>query len=997
MRRVEFFTYCCIGLLLFPLAVAQHSSGVSFPALDRELGLNSTPDAAPNCPASISPSVSPLSAAYITNVSNLAHWQLLTSARVNATRQMGLLHSFTSFDSRHPFEGGGNASLNLLESELVELGLTPESVWFPVMRQVWSGIGFELRPYWTRNLYISPWDLDGNQPSLIVTCHVDSARYSYLGLTSTSAPGANDNAAGVVVLLEALRILTKIPDMFGEWNILFGFLGGEEGNNTRHLWGSNQMVTEDLENLGVDSSTAMVLNVDEVGYSGEFDSIQLAIYHYPDEDVTSLTDPLEEISVLLGIPMEDMVKPRVESLSDVEHRSAWSTSEWTFHTSEIPSLTLSTNQYPDPNKHTKNDVIGSCNPSNLCNASKLVISLILSLAYQIPPSPPDFAENWSPILDEVANVTVIDYLDHNTSTYTALVLDPALVLDSTLTTSLTQNQIPILALGQSGAQLLEILAGVETTSIGTQSHYVDGFISLHPAIASPYLLSGPVAKPFVAYPSVFAVTIHEQMLSLVGNDTWCSMAFFADPDTETSILFLGVDTPLDNAVQSMATASLEWLVDGREEGILLGVGTKPPRVGDHTTIFVVMCDFLTMAGFPNELVQLNVTSDLSGLESTQLVTNETGVATLEVFIQSPLSYSILAESGSGFRAKLSVSPIPICVGSVGAVEAELAGEMLAAQCMINSTWMTPAYVNLSFGAPLLGAASLDNLLLMPGLNFFRLDFDISPTTPPGNYSLVLSVSISELVLLFEVYPLEVLSAFNIYLDEPPSKVLQQQPFEILVNITNQGSRARTFEVIVEGDNFEGGCQISVMAEQTISARVPVLYNPSNPADIGSRLLRVHLKLEEQTLCSDQALIEVNYSLLNLTISLLPPAVLVGLILLGICWQRSSKHKSPSGRITGLTEYGSSPSTLGYPGSSPRERLVKSYPFSEQLESRIAQVSRRFGLSHRGQGRFSNEQAVLAYNRQGDEIHIVLLGADKRHLRRLIANLGESSGQGREGG
>ncbi|MFX1475485.1 MAG: M28 family peptidase, partial [Promethearchaeota archaeon] len=562
----------------------------------------------------------------MTNTSSLAHWQQLASQLVNTTRQMGLLHSFTSFISRHPFESSGNDSLALLEACLGELGLTPEDSWFPVMRRMWNGVGYTLQPYWTRNLYVSPWGIVVNQPSLIVTCHVDSARYTLLGLTPTFAPGANDDAAGVVVLLEALQVLTELADLYENWNVLFAFLNGEEGNNTRHLWGSNQLVTHDLITLGIDSSEAIVLNVDEVGYKGQAQPTHLALYRYQEEDTTSLTSKLEESRALHDIPLEDMGKPRVDSIADVDNKSAWSTSEWTFHASGIPSITLSTNQYPDPVKHTPNDVAGNCEPRNLCDASTLVVSTILALTYQVPPSPHDRAEEWSPLLANVISTIVVDYIDFNESAYTALILDPALNLDETLTATLTQYNLPILALGESGARLLEILADIETTTTGTQTHFIDGFLSLHPAIASSHLLVGSAATPFLTYPVVHAVAQTEKLLSLVGNETWCSMGYYAD--SKTSIVFIGIDTPLNDAAQSMATASLAWLLDGSEEGILLGVGLTPPRVGDHTTIYVLMCDYLTMTGSANELVHVNVTSSLYGSETTQLVTNESGVATL---------------------------------------------------------------------------------------------------------------------------------------------------------------------------------------------------------------------------------------------------------------------------------------------------------------------------------------------------------------------------------
>jgi hypothetical protein len=307
-----------------------------------------------------------------------------------------------------------------------------------------------------------------------------------------------------------------------------------------------------------------------------------------------------------------------------------------------------------------------------------------------------------------------------------------------------------------------------------------------------------------------------------------------------------------------------------------------------------------------------------------------------------------------------------------------------------------AYVNLSLGTPQLGVTYLDDLLLMPGPNIYRLDFDIPPTAPPGNYTLPLMVTKSEIVLLYELFPLQVLSTFDFSIDAAPSTVLQQELFEILVNVTNRGSQTRLFEVVIGGDTFQGSTQISVMAAQTLSVRVPASYLPSTLADTGPRLLKIHLQLEGQTICTKQITIQVNYSLLNFTITLLPPIFLFSLILLGICWQRSSRRRFISSSPPRFREYQDNPSTLEYPGSYTRERMVKSYPFSEQQESRIIQVSRRFGLSKQGKRRFSNDHAVLAYKRQGNNLHVVILGTDKRHLRQLVANLSESN-SGKEGG
>lgn len=94
-------------------------------------------------------------------------------------------------------------------------------------------------------------------PKTVIVCaHFDS-RMERLNDSEARAPGANDNATGVAVLLEAARILSPIalPD-----TLRFILFSGEE----QGLWGSAAYV-QNLPGVGP-GSIRFVFNIDQIGY-----------------------------------------------------------------------------------------------------------------------------------------------------------------------------------------------------------------------------------------------------------------------------------------------------------------------------------------------------------------------------------------------------------------------------------------------------------------------------------------------------------------------------------------------------------------------------------------------------------------------------------------------------------------------------------------------------------------------------------------------------------
>ncbi|MFL5220082.1 MAG: M28 family metallopeptidase, partial [Microvirga sp.] len=89
----------------------------------------------------------------------------------------------------------------------------------------------------------------------VVCAHFDSRTKAPLD-SKSEAPGANDNATGVAVLLECARLLSQIrlPD-----TIEFAAVSGEE----QGLWGSTRYAS-DLSHQG--AHLRFMLNIDEVGF-----------------------------------------------------------------------------------------------------------------------------------------------------------------------------------------------------------------------------------------------------------------------------------------------------------------------------------------------------------------------------------------------------------------------------------------------------------------------------------------------------------------------------------------------------------------------------------------------------------------------------------------------------------------------------------------------------------------------------------------------------------
>ncbi|MFX1581034.1 MAG: M28 family peptidase [Promethearchaeota archaeon] len=948
---------------------------------------------------SVSPPVlSPPSVAYLTNSSSLAYWQREMATCVNSTRLMGLLTFLAGYNSRHPFHPDANASIDFIASYLMSIGTSFVSDWFCIPKATWTGTTFIYQNFWTRNLYVTPWSINTSASTIIITCHLDSARYDLLGLSTTIAHGANDNAAGIATLLEALHILVACPGSFNKWNVLFAFLGGEEGNGTQSLWGSNQLLSHGLLTLGINPSTAFILNIDEIAYAGLVWPTILALYYFSGDYVSPLQQSLLETSVNLNIPLVDTQTPRIETIEDLHHDFGWCISEWTFHTNGIPAITISTNQYPDPYKHSLYDGVSHCKLINLINTTQLILGLVFDFVFDLPPTPPNKSADWVPVFKEIANITITDYLDPRLGKYQALIIDPLVFTNDAMILHLTRHSLPLLALGKGGALFLHHSAHLTFTDLGANLLTVNGLKVFHPVIQSSSLLNGAAAQLFRNCSTVHAVSVHNSSLVLVGNTIWSSLAYFPPALTSIPVLFLGPNLPNTPTVQTIAENGLAWLIEHKMMGIGLGLDQQEPVVGRTLTLYIFVGDFTNWTGLTDQLVHLNLTVQGTSMEF-QVITNGSGVASVSLFLKVPLPYLIHAHSALELEGWFLFVPRSLCSAHLEYLPSIPQGELLTIFCKINSSWMSTVYVNLSLSAEEVGFTSIPNLLLIPGENVFHITLEIQPSCTPRTYNLSLQISTSSLLLLADHVPLIVEPAFILTVLEKPESTLQNQLFSVMVNLTNLGTQTRIFDIMADS-NFLGFTQVIVQSNTTRSIILQLQYVPTAIMDTGIRSLSLALYSSDQRILAVESPIYVGYSTVNTILTLLPPAFLIALCIIGICWLRNGKRSQHQNQAnTSQSPRFVLPGDQGMQihwGTS-KDDAEHQFRLTPQIKHELAQVIQKLELTKSGKNRYSNDRVVLAWEKKGQELHILLQGNNRELIQPLFKILSESTFTQKEAG
>ena len=199
-----------------------------------------------------------------------------------------------------------------------------------------------------------------DRPGFVLVCaHYDSLSEA----PSTTAPGADDNASGLAVLLEVAELLRAVPLRRG---LLFAAFGGEE----QGLFGSTACAeVAAAERWGID----VVINLDMVAFQDaarpnlvrvEYDQGN----HHPGNDPAA-----KAFGLLMAQAAADYTNLAVE------HTDIWNSDYMPFEAKGYPAIGVYEGG-ENPHYHQTTDTAETVNPSHLAEVSKMVLATVYSIA-----------------------------------------------------------------------------------------------------------------------------------------------------------------------------------------------------------------------------------------------------------------------------------------------------------------------------------------------------------------------------------------------------------------------------------------------------------------------------------------------------------------------------------------------------------------------------------------------------------------------------------------
>lgn len=197
------------------------------------------------------------------------------------------------------------------------------------------------------------------QPRSILICgHYDSRSED----PENNAPGADDNASGVAVILEAARVLRSTE---ASGRIVYAVMGGEE----QGLWGSSACAQiAQAENWPV----ALVLNLDMVGYVKPSHPKKLVVEFdqgntVHDNDLASRTFGLSLAQVVVDY-----------TTLEPEHTDIWNSDYMPFEAVGYPCIGLYDEAADEPFYHSTRDITANVSSERMLQVARTVVAFALS-------------------------------------------------------------------------------------------------------------------------------------------------------------------------------------------------------------------------------------------------------------------------------------------------------------------------------------------------------------------------------------------------------------------------------------------------------------------------------------------------------------------------------------------------------------------------------------------------------------------------------------------
>jgi Peptidase family M28 len=270
------------------------------------------------------------------------------------------IDNLTSFHNRHTKSPNIEKVAYWLEEQLKQFGYNHSTFYHE-----YTEAGYELK-----NVICNK---QGSSSKILLLCaHYDTILMRDFEDIDSRAPGADDNASGVSMLLEISRIISKLNF---EYTIQFAFFSGEE----QGLWGSKhyaEYIKDKKEDLYA------VVNLDMCGETG-FLTDNNTTYIDIDDGTTGSATTNNEPSETLGQKMEQMALDYTNM--SVEYDPIANSDYMPFEARGYVCVGAYDGSAVDKNTHyhSETDVPTNLNMDFLTSVTKMVLAFVLSEARTI--------------------------------------------------------------------------------------------------------------------------------------------------------------------------------------------------------------------------------------------------------------------------------------------------------------------------------------------------------------------------------------------------------------------------------------------------------------------------------------------------------------------------------------------------------------------------------------------------------------------------------------
>lgn len=180
----------------------------------------------------------------------------------------------------------------------------------------------------------------------------------------TLAPGANDNASGMAVLLEAVRILGGQP--FGRAIVFAAFAGEEQG----YIGSTACAKAAAIQQWPI----ALMINLDMLGFDPKHPEDPVFIEHDQGNATPSNDDAARRAAMLAaGVAADITTLP-------IEHTDIWNSDYMPFEEAGYPCIGFYDGGAEPPLYHTSRDLARTMNFPRLTEVARLVIATLAAVA-----------------------------------------------------------------------------------------------------------------------------------------------------------------------------------------------------------------------------------------------------------------------------------------------------------------------------------------------------------------------------------------------------------------------------------------------------------------------------------------------------------------------------------------------------------------------------------------------------------------------------------------